>query len=107
MSSSRAASITVLPLGTWTGLPSTSRFSMRCALHVGRDDARPVVDVMLELGAEVLDEALHRQRGGVAQRADGAPGDVVGDVVQHVEVRARALAVLDPVHHAVEPAGAF
>jgi hypothetical protein len=29
-------------------------------------------DVMLEFFAEVLDELAHRQRGGVAQRADGA-----------------------------------
>jgi hypothetical protein len=32
----------------------------------------------IELAAEMLDEALHRQRCGISERADGATGDVVG-----------------------------
>src|SRR5262247_2015775 len=66
-----------------------------------------VLDVVHEFVPEMLDEALHRQRRSIAQRADGAAGDVVGDVVEKVEVLEPALAVLDPVHHAVEPAGAL
>src|SRR2546421_11199132 len=76
-------------------------------LYVVLDKAAPMLDVMHELVAEVLDEALHRQRSGVAQSADGAPGDVVGDVVEKIEIGHAPLSVLDAVHHAVEPARAF
>ena len=56
---------------TSTALPSISMFSMRTAAYVG-NEALLVVDVVLEFVAEVLDEALHRQRRGVAERADRA-----------------------------------
>src|SRR5688572_22528638 len=101
------ASMTVAPSGTSICLPSISISRGMGALQVVRDQALLVLDVMDELVAEVLDEALHRQRRGVAQRADGAPGDVVGDVGQQLEVLHAALAVLDAVHHPVEPAGAL
>src|SRR6185295_15305574 len=101
-----AASITVLPGGTSTGLPSISSFSIELWL-IGRHKTMLVVDVVLEFVAEVLDEALHRQRSGVAQRADGAAGDVVGHRRQQVEVLVAALPVLDAVHDAPQPAGAF
>src|SRR6267378_4710734 len=71
------------------------------------DEAPFVLDVVHELVAEVLDEALHRQRRGVAERADGAPGDVVGDVVEEREVLHAAEALLDAVHDAIQPAGAL
>src|SRR5665213_354882 len=97
MPSLLAPSITVLPLGSTTGLPSISMFSMAGGSCVRRDEALLVVDVMLEFAAEVLDEALHRQCGGVAQRADRASGDVVGHRHQQVEVLLAAFAVLDAV----------
>src|SRR4051812_2573249 len=75
--------------------------------YLTADKAALVLDVVHELVAEVLEEALHRQRRGVAQRADGAAGDVVGNVIEEREVFHAALAVLDAVHHAVEPAGAL
>ena len=75
--------------------------------HVGRHQALLVIDVVLEFVAEVLDEALHRQRRGIAQRADRASGDVVRHRHQQVEVLVPALAVLDPVHHPPEPARPF
>src|SRR3981189_221276 len=112
-----AASITVAPLRTSVSLPSMVSFGMSGGLSLaegrrGRipwlgDHAALVIDVVLEFAAEMLDEALHRQRGGVAQRADGAPGDVVGDVVEQREVLHPAEAVLDAVHHAVQPASAL
>src|SRR5438105_4462587 len=107
MSSFCAASITVAPFSTCTGRPSTSRFSIDRPSHVIRDEALPVVDVILEFVAEMLDEALHRQRCGIAERADGASGDVVRDRNQRVEILGLPLAVLDPIDHAPEPAGAF
>src|SRR5438067_13925454 len=66
-----------------------------------------VLDLVHELVAEMLDEALHRQRRGVPERADGAAGDVVGDVVEERQVLHAALAVLDAIHHAIEPARAL
>src|ERR1700687_5903667 len=102
MSSLCAASITVLPLATVTGLPSTSRFSILVS-DIGRDQALLVIDVMLKLVAEMLDEALDRQRGGVAQRTYGAAGDIVGHVKQQIEVFVPALTVLDAIDHAPQP----
>src|SRR6516165_11434340 len=131
MSSAFAASITVLPGATSTFLPSISRFSidacppgrpkgtpapwgetseancggMSSASDVVRHQAALVIDVVLEFVPEMVDEALHGQRRGVAQRADRAPGDVVGDRNQEVEVFVTALAVLDSVDDAPEPPG--
>src|SRR5580765_1587518 len=112
-----AASITVAPLRTSVSLPSMVSFGIsgrrpvRQARGGGiaalRHHAALVIDVILEFRAEMLDEALHRQRRRVAQRADGASGDVVGDVHEEVEVLVLSLAVLDAVHHAVKPAGAL
>src|SRR5690349_4581127 len=91
-----AASITVAPLRTSVSLPSIVSFGMsgglllreagRCRVAGLGRHATLAVDVVLELRSEVLDEALHRQRGRVPERADGAPGDVVGDVDEQVEV---------------------
>src|SRR2546425_5010031 len=105
MPSLLAASITVLPCGTCTALPSTSRFSI--GLRVVRHDALPVVDVVLELAAKMLDEALDGEGRRVPERTDRAAGDVVGHGVQHVEVFRPALAVLDSIDHPPEPTGAL
>src|SRR5436190_872666 len=108
MSSLWAASITVLPPGTWTGLPSTSRLIVVIgASDVVRDEALLMLDVVQELVAKVLDEALHRQRGGVAQGTDGAPGDIVRYRHEHIEILVPALAVLDAVDHPPQPARAL
>src|SRR5207302_10519751 len=101
-----AASITVPPFRTWTALPSISRFNMRNErLFVRRDDARPVIDVMLELRPEMFDEALHRQRGGVAERTNRPALDVICDGSQHVEIFLATLAMLDSVNHSPQPSG--
>src|SRR5262245_59433695 len=102
-----AASMMVAPSATSICFPSMLISRGMVALDVVGDEALLVLDVMHELAAEMLDEALHRQRRGVAQRADGAPGDVVGDILEQRQVLHAALPVLDPVHHAVEPAGAL
>src|SRR5450756_2174479 len=106
MSSLCAASITVLPLATVTGLPSTSRFNILVS-DIARDQALLVLDVVLELVAKMLDEALDRQRRGVAQRAYGAAGDVVGHAQQQVEVFVAALPVLDTIDHTPQPSGSL
>src|SRR5437879_9068779 len=103
-----AASITVPPLRTCTALPSISRFNMRnWRLFVRKYNARLVIDVMLKLGPEMLDEALHRQRGGIAECTNRPTRNVIRDGNQHVEIFLASLAVLDPVHHPPKPAGAL
>src|SRR5260370_32450931 len=93
----------VLWPGTSTGRPSISR----CAIRLTSYQALLVVDVVLELFAEVFNEALYRQRRGVAKRADGAAGDVVGHRVQRFQILGPALSMLDAMDHPVQPAGAF
>src|SRR4249919_1094765 len=107
MSSAFAASITVLPGATSTFLPSISRFSIGWNSHVRWHETLLVVDMVLEFGAEVADKALHRQRGGIAQRANRAPGDVIGHGQQEIEVLVPAFTTLYPVHDAPQPARAF
>src|ERR1700719_1311625 len=102
MSSLCAASITVLPPATATALPSTSRFNILVS-DIAGNQTLLVIDVILELVAQMLDEALDRQRGGVSQRAYGAAGAVVGPGEQKVEVFVPALPVLDAVAHAPQP----
>src|SRR6476646_897763 len=115
-----AASITVAPLSTVTGLPSISRLmgmSVRRhfvgdllvgrAVAAGLHRAALAVDVVLEFLAVHLHEGARRHGRGVPERADGATLDVVGEVEEQVEVFLAAFAVLDAVQDAVEPAGAL
>src|SRR5690606_40527720 len=80
--------------------------SLRRAVQRRADAAPAVVDHVLELVAEVLQEALHRPCGRVAERTDRMPFDLVRDVHQDVEIGARRLAFGDPREHPIEPAGA-
>src|SRR5712671_2952380 len=103
-----AASITVPPFRTCTAWPSISRFNMRNKrLFVRRDDARLVIDVMLKLGPEMLDEALDRQRCGVAERTNRSTLNVIRNGGQHVEIFLTSFTVLDPVHHSPKPSSAL
>src|SRR5258706_12821492 len=101
------ASMIVLLSGTSTGRPSISSFAMCVWSVLSVNEALAVVDVVLELVAKMLDEAFHRQRGGIAQRADRAAGDVVRHRIKFVEIFRTALPVLDAMDHAIQPAGAF
>src|SRR5258708_3004904 len=89
------ASMIMLLSGTSTVRPSISSFAMSVGSVLSVGQAFAVVDVELEFVAEMLDEAFHRQRRGVAQRADRAAGDVIGYGIQPGEVFGAALAVLD------------
>src|SRR5258708_20873496 len=99
------ASMIMLLSGTSTVRPSISSFAMSVGSVLSVGQAFAVVDVELEFVAEMLDEAFHRQRRGVAQRADRAAGDVIGYGIQPGEVFGAALAVLHAMDHAVQPAG--
>src|SRR5690606_31054775 len=84
-----------------------SRYASRRDAQALDDAAPAVLDHVLELVPEVLQEALHRPRGRVAERADSVALDLVRDVHEHVEIGPRALAVDDSGQHTPEPAGAF
>ena len=55
----------------------------------------------------MLDEAPHRHCGGIAEGADGAPLDLVRDLLQQLDILGPALALDEAREHAVEPAGAL
>eukprot|EP00227_Mantoniella_beaufortii_P011202 CAMPEP_0197590548 /NCGR_PEP_ID=MMETSP1326-20131121/11475_1 /TAXON_ID=1155430 /ORGANISM="Genus nov. species nov., Strain RCC2288" /LENGTH=441 /DNA_ID=CAMNT_0043155651 /DNA_START=195 /DNA_END=1517 /DNA_ORIENTATION=- len=61
------------------------------------------VDAALELGAEVADEALHGPGRGVAQRADGVALDLLGELLQHVDLLQPRVALLHALHDGVQP----
>src|SRR5690606_29195933 len=66
-----------------------------------------VLDVVCEFVAEVLDEAAHGHGRRVTQGTDRAPHDVLRNRVEHVEIFGPAAAVLDAIHHAIQPPRAF
>src|SRR5262245_30563217 len=71
--------------------------------------AAAVVDVRLELVAELVDVARDRHRGRVAERAEALAEDAVADVEQQVELGLLRVAVLDLVqelHHPARPLAA-
>src|SRR5947207_1901527 len=102
----------MLPSATSTFLPSSSISIIVVSsgsdlLRRAADLGGLVLDEVDELVAEVLDHRAHRHRRCVAERADGAALDVVGDGVQQFDVFHPALALRDAVDHAPQPAGAF
>src|SRR5512138_1973700 len=98
-----AASMMVSPLSTCSDWPSISIFRVAIRSH----HAALVFDVIRELFAKMFEEALHRHRRSVAERADGVAADVARHAVQQVKILLPALAVLDAVDDAVHPAGTF
>src|SRR6056297_3913380 len=84
------------------------RYGSRGPAVVVLDDAPALVlDHVFEFVAEVFQEALHRPRGGVAQRADGVSLDLVGHVEEPVQIARRRLALEHAGQHAVQPARAL
>src|SRR5271155_2818624 len=64
-------------------------------------------DALLDLGAEVHEQALDRPGGGVAEAADGVALDLACDVQQQVDLRRLGLAGAHPLHPPPHPAGAL
>src|SRR5277367_5541905 len=62
-----------------------------------------VLDMMLKFVSKVLDERAYRHRCSIAERANGAPLYIVGDVVQQVEIFRLSGAAFDAVDHAIQP----
>src|SRR5688500_255546 len=61
----------------------------------------------LELRPEMLDQALDRPGGGVAEGADGVALDLLGDVVELVDVADVGVALTKLLHRPPHPAGAL
>src|SRR5690348_9845379 len=104
----------ISPLRALTGLPLISTLTNSSAMlcrprsELVRDDAAAaVIDHVLELVAEMLEEALHRPGRGIAERADGVPFDTVGDIDEERELLAPRLAGEDPLQQPVHPARAL
>src|SRR5512139_2968022 len=96
----------VSPLSTCSVLPSISILSV--AIDKFRSDhAALVFDVMLELVAKMFEEALHRHRRRIAERADGMAANVPCHAVEQIHVLRSPLAMFDAMDDAVHPAGAF
>src|SRR6056297_4166375 len=120
MFAASVTSISIWPLRACRGLPSTSmltrsslillavRYGSRGPAIVVLDDAPALVlDHVFEFVAEVFQEALHRPRGGITQRADGVALDLVGHVEEFVQVVCRGPALQHAGQHAVQPASAL
>src|SRR5215469_9135465 len=115
------ARMTVSPLCACTGTPSTTILTRSSAMSVsvgarsgglrpwglGHEAASAVVDHVLELVTVMLEEALHRPGGGIAERADGVSLDVVRHIEQEPQLLAPRLPGEHAPEHAVHPAGAL
>src|SRR5829696_5021756 len=66
--------------------------------------AAAIVDVRLELAAELVDIACDRHRRRVAERAQALAEDAVADVEQEIELALRCAAVLDLAQDLDHPA---
>src|SRR5690606_14592180 len=120
----RAASMTVVPLGTAISLPSmltVTRSGVAGWIIAGRENngdrsdedaavggegffnLRVAVELVLELG----DEALGGPRAGFAEGADGAAGDLVGDGLEQLAVLGTGVAVDHAAGDFFHPQGAF
>src|SRR5208283_4352668 len=71
------------------------------------DRTAAVFDHVLKLVPVVLEEALHRPRGRIAQRADRVALDAIGDIHQQPQILAAPLAGEDALQHPIQPARAF
>src|SRR3954463_15067217 len=99
--------------GTSISVPSTMSLVMmppslrRHAHGLGMRVCRILVDALLDLGAEVPQQALHRPGRAVAERADGVTLDLLGHVHQHVDLAPVRAAFGHAHQHAPHPAHAL
>lgn len=66
-----------------------------------------VTHTSLELGPEVADKALDGPREGLAEGADGVTLDLLGELLEHVNLAAARLAVLEALHDLFGPLGSL
>src|ERR1700733_518807 len=66
-----------------------------------------VLNVSLELAAELLEKADHRHGRCVAERAEGAAQHVLGEVAHVIDIFHRAVAFVEAGHRLLQPVCAF
>ena len=100
--------------GTSTSMPSTmslviDRVSHSAAIRhrLGMRVGRVMVDALLDLVAEMPDQALDRPGRRVAERADGVALDLRRDLEQHVDLALLRAALGHARQHAPHPARAL
>src|SRR5690349_11592081 len=110
-----ATRMTSSPLAAVTSTPSTTSVTMSVFLAtsvisvrsyqglLGQPRSGPALDVVQVVLAEELQRRHDRRRGAVAQAAERAAEDVVGGVLEGVQVLDGALAGQDPAVRAHHP----
>src|ERR1700684_716795 len=95
MSAGSVTCMIIWPLRAFSATPLTSILTVSSAISFSRD-RRPAVQVggalhdgatfmlyhVLEFRPKMLQEALHRPRRGIAQRANCVPFDAIGHIEQ-------------------------
>src|SRR5580704_3064352 len=103
---------TVVPGGTSVCRPSIVSFTgSGMALLLRRlppQRGRPIFDyAALHVGLEVTDQPLHRPYRAIGQRADRVAFDLGGDLLKHIELFDRRVALDHALHDPPDPAEAF
>src|SRR5580658_361925 len=102
MPASFAASIRFIPFGAAISLPSIVSLNRFSGMSVLLRSIAAFAG-LLKFGAVFRDEGFHGPGGGLAERADRFPVDVVGDVPEQIHVFGAAVAVFDAVEHFLHP----
>ena len=66
-----------------------------------------MLDMVNKFFAEMLEHALHRHGGRIAQGANGAAQNIAGHGIQQIQIRCLTFAALNAIDHAPQPARAF
>src|SRR5690606_5576820 len=116
----RAAFSIVVPSGTSISMPSIVIFAMiLCCRQLTTGRQRfyfkmfrvfyllGVLDMVFEVLPEMTNCTGHRPCSCVAERADGLAFDLLGNVVQQVDVVRPSFAMFDAVQYFFHPAGTF
>src|SRR5687767_8911176 len=97
-----------MPAGTSISIPSIFILGMTISGSLGREAAGlPLGDAPFHLRAEMADQALDRPGRRVAQGADRVALDLLGDVVQHIDLLDARVTLDHAFQHPPHPAGAL
>src|SRR5580658_10951332 len=99
--------MTAKPTPEQTQKQSRNLLLARCLDHVGGMVGALAVEMIFELVAPFLDDAHRGQRGGVSERAEGAPENVLRKLGDQRNIFLSAGTCVEPVEQFLEPRGAF
>ncbi len=66
-----------------------------------------MLDVIFKFFAEILDHGAYWHRRCIAEGANCLALDIVSDGIQHIQIIRTAMAMLYPMHHAIQPTRTF